>query len=629
MPLAPPPLGYQPPPDPRAAKFAQKKTEWLRTQRNRFGEKRKGGFVETQKADMPPEHLRKIVKDIGDVSQKKFSSDKRSYLGALKFMPHAVLKLLENMPMPWESSREVKVLYHVNGCLTLVNETPRVIEPVFHAQWATMWVCMRREKADRRHFKRMRFPPFDDEEPPLSWSENIEDVEPLEPIQMELDESEDAPVYEWFYDHRPLLDTPHVNGSGYKEWNLTLPQMATLYRLSHQLLSDVVDNNYFHMFDLNSFLTAKALNVAIPGGPRFEPLYKDIDPNDEDFGEFNAIDRIIFRSPIRTEYRVAFPYLYNSLPRSVKISWYSHPQVVYIRSEDPNLPAFYFDPVINPISSRSVAPQNITVSHEDEIFGPGNNEDGDFVLPEGMEPFLADEELYTSETASAIALWWAPYPFDRRSGRMVRAQDVALVKQWYLEHCPQGQPVKVRVSYQKLLKTYVLNELHKKKPKAQNKQQLLKTLKATKFFQQTTIDWVEAGLQVCRQGFNMLNLLIHRKNLTYLHLDYNFNLKPVKTLTTKERKKSRFGNAFHLMREILRLTKLIVDAQVQYRLGNIDAFQLADGILYAFNHVGQLTGMYRYKYKLMHQIRSCKDLKHLIYYRFNSGPFLCVVSYLY
>ena len=575
--------------------------------------------METQKADMPPEHLRKIVKDIGDVSQKKFSSDKRSYLGALKFMPHAVLKLLENMPMPWESSREVKVLYHVNGCLTMVNETPRVIEPVFHAQWATMWVCMRREKSDRRHFKRMRFPPFDDEEPPLSWSENIEDVEPLEPIQMELDEAEDGPVLDWFYEHRPLLDTPHVNGPSYKEWNLSLPQMATLYRLSHQLLSDLVDKNYFHMFDLPSFETAKALNVAIPGGPRFEPLYKDVDPNDEDFGEFNAIDRIIFRAPIRTEYRVAFPFLYNSLPRSVKLSWYSHPQVVYVRAEDPSLPAFYFDPVINPISSRAVAPKNLTVSHEDEIFGEGS-EDEEFALPGNMEPFLADEELYTSETASAIALWWAPYPFDRRSGKMVRAQDVPLVKQWYLEHCPQGQPVKVRVSYQKLLKTYVLNELHKKRPKAQNKQNLMKSLKSTKFFQQTTIDWVEAGLQVCRQGFNMLNLLIHRKNLTYLHLDYNFNLKPVKTLTTKERKKSRFGNAFHLMREILRLTKLIVDAQVQYRLGNIDAFQLADGILYAFNHVGQLTGMYRYKYKLMHQIRSCKDLKHLIYYRFNSGP---------
>lgn len=619
MPMAPPPPGYQPPADPTVAKFAQKKTEWLRTQRNRFGEKRKAGFVESQKADMPPEHLRKIVRDIGDVSQKKFTSEKRSYLGALKFMPHAVLKLLENMPMPWESTKDVKVLYHVNGCLTLVNETPRVIEPVFHAQWATMWVCMRREKSDRRHFKRMRFPPFDDEEPPLSWSENIEDVEPLEPIQMELDEAEDGPVFDWFYDHRPLLDTHHVNGPSYRKWNLELPQMATLHRLSHQLLSDVVDQNYFHMFDLNSFFTAKALNVAIPGGPRFEPLYKDIDPNDEDFSEFNAIDRIIFRAPIRTEYRVAYPFLYNTLPRSVKVSWYSHPQVVYARTDDPNLPAFYFDPVINPISSRSVAPKNITVSHEDEVFGPGEFED-DFELPPEAEPFFADEDLYTPETASAIALWWAPHPFNKRSGKMVRAQDVPLVKQWYLEHCPQGQPVKVRVSYQKLLKTYVLNELHQSKPKAQSKQDLLKTLKSTKFFQQTTIDWVEAGLQVCRQGFNMLNLLIHRKNLTYLHLDYNFNLKPVKTLTTKERKKSRFGNAFHLMREILRLTKLIVDAQVQYRLGNIDAFQLADGILYAFNHVGQLTGMYRYKYKLMHQIRSCKDLKHLIYYRFNSGP---------
>ncbi|KAJ3948708.1 pre-mRNA-splicing factor 8 [Colletotrichum tropicale] len=621
---APPPPGYRPPTDPQIAKFAQKKKEWLRNQRNRFGEKRKGGFVETQKADMPPEHLRKIVKDIGDVSQKKYTSDKRSYLGALKFMPHAVMKLLENMPMPWESAREVKVLYHVNGCLTLVNEIPRVIEPVFFAQWAMMWTFMRKEKADRQLFKRMRFPPFDDEEPPLSWSENIEDVEPLEPIQMELNEDEDAAVYEWFYDHRPLLDTPHVNGPSYRSWNLSLQQMATLFRLSRPLISDVVDKNYFYLFDRKSFLTGKALNVALPGGPRFEPLYKDIDPNDEDFGEFNAIDRIIFRNAMRTEFRVAYPYLYNSLPRSVHLAWHSHPQVVFERSDNPDLPAFHFDRRIHPISSRAVAPKNLTVSHEDEIFGPDSNgepEDEAFELPADFEPFLDEEDLSNEDTASAIELWWAPFPFDRRSGKMVRAQDVPLIKQWYLEHPPSDKPpVKVRVSYQKLLKNFVLNELHKKKPKAQQNQNLMRNLKQTKFFQQTTIDWVEAGLQVCRQGFNMLNLLIHRKNLTYLHLDYNFNLKPVKTLTTKERKKSRFGNAFHLMREILRLTKLIVDAQVQYRLGNIDAFQLADGILYAFNHVGQLTGMYRYKYKLMHQIRSCKDLKHLIYYRFNSAP---------
>ena len=368
--------GYQALRHPQAEKLDQKKKAWLRIQKLRFGEKRKAGFVETQKADMPIGHLRKVFKDIGDVSQKKFSSDKRSYLGALKYMPHAVLKLLENMPMPWEARKDVKVLYHVNGGLTIVNEVPRVIEPVFHAQWATMWVSMRREKSDRRHFKRMRFPPFDDEEPPMSYTENLEDVEPLEPIQMELDEDEDAPVIEWLYEDRPLSDTEHVNGPSYKTWNLTLPQMATLHRLSNQLLSDVVDKNYFHMFDMNSFLTAKALNVAIPSGPRFEPLYKDIDPNDEDFGEFNAIDRIIFRQPLRTEYRVAFPFLFNSLPRSVQVSWYSHPPMVYVRAEDPHLPAFYFDPVINPISSRAVSAKNVTVSHEDHIFGQENEDDG-------------------------------------------------------------------------------------------------------------------------------------------------------------------------------------------------------------------------------------------------------------
>jgi len=50
-----------------------------------------------------------------------------------------------------------------------------------------------------------------------------------------------------------------------------------------------------------------------------------------------------------------------------------------------------------------------------------------------------------------------------------RALDVPLVKTWYREHVPAGQPVKVRVSYQKLLKYYVLNSLRHKPPKAQKK----------------------------------------------------------------------------------------------------------------------------------------------------------------
>ena len=104
------------------------------------------------------------------------------------------------------------------------------------------------------------------------------DVEPLEPIAMELDEEDDAAVRtqrrhwtstrrrgddgvlamprwrrrdhvrastrlasdcicatqvcDWFYDPKPLEYTDHVNGSSYKRWTLTVPIMATLYRLA-------------------------------------------------------------------------------------------------------------------------------------------------------------------------------------------------------------------------------------------------------------------------------------------------------------------------------------------------------------------------------------------------------------
>ena len=69
--------------------------------------------------------------------------------------------------------KEVKVLYHITGAISFVDEVPLVIEPVYIAQWGTMWIMMRREKRDRRHFKRMRFPPFDDEEPPLDYADNL------------------------------------------------------------------------------------------------------------------------------------------------------------------------------------------------------------------------------------------------------------------------------------------------------------------------------------------------------------------------------------------------------------------------------------------------------------------------
>ena len=118
---------------------------------------------------------------------------------------------------------------------------------------------MRKEKRDRRNFKRMRFPPFDDEEPPLDYGDNILDVEPTDAIQMrDLDPEDDAAVIEWLYDHRPLSEEKEfTNGPSYRRWHLSIAIMGNLYRLSNQLLSDIQDQNYFYLFDKKSFLPPK------------------------------------------------------------------------------------------------------------------------------------------------------------------------------------------------------------------------------------------------------------------------------------------------------------------------------------------------------------------------------------
>ncbi|KAJ0680788.1 putative PROCN domain, pre-mRNA-processing-splicing factor 8 [Helianthus annuus] len=142
---------------------------------------------------------------------------------------------------------------------------------------------------------------------------------------------------------------------------------------------------------------------------------------------------------------------------------------MYIKAEDPELPLFYNDPLIHPISSAG-----------------------------GCGALAYSTPFYTDTTAVGISLLLAPSPFNMRPGRMRRAEDIPLVSKWYKEHCPLAYPVKVRVSYQKLLKCFVLNELHYKPPKAQNKKHLFHSLQATKFFQTTELDWAEAGLQVCK-----------------------------------------------------------------------------------------------------------------------------------
>lgn len=63
-----------------------------------------------------------------------------------------------------------------------------------------------------------------------------------------------------------------------------------------------------------------------------------------------------------------------------------------------------------------------------------------------------------------------------------------------------------------------------------------------------------------------------------------------------------------------------MDANIQFRLGNVNAFQLADGLQYTLSHIEQLSGRYHYEYWIMWQIRMCKYLKHWTYWCFYIRP---------
>ena len=107
--------------------------------------------------------------------------------------------------------------------------------------------------------------------------------------------------------------------------------------------------------------------------------------------------------------QVAFPYLYNNRPRKVQLSTYHYPMVTYIKTEDPDLPAFYFDPLIHPIPPHQSTGEKYESWEIDD-----STEEDDFELPEGVDPFLSSRPVHTETTAAGIALLWAPRPFDLR-----------------------------------------------------------------------------------------------------------------------------------------------------------------------------------------------------------------------
>lgn len=615
----------------------------------------RGAFhAAAQKDPVPPEYIRKVVKEMGDLSGPRFQSTRKLAVGVLQYIPLALYKLLENMPMPWEEAKYVDVVYHVGGVLSIVKDTPTVAEPVYVAQWGSVWTKMRAHKVEvfqgGGSFMRA-IHKGDEKEPPIDYGDYLMDRDPPPPLYDDLDEDEDGAIMDWFYDPFPRLVLPNqIRGPRRpKGYYFTLETLETLFRHASSILPQLDDKNYFYLWDIKSFYTAKAMHLSIPRGPKFEApdALRAIKENDEDWTEINDLRRIIHRDNPRkprftmlTERQIAFPFLYGTVTKDVRsLGVYHFPASSRVENDDPELPCFSFHPSLHPIKgvekkfSESAArnPQEVTLCSSS--MRSAEEIDLNSEIPADFQPFLANLPLeMENDTKSAFTLLYGAEPFNQFEGGMKRRIDVPLCDKWYQDPpdlLTSDNRDKILRSYTQLLRHHVKRSLHRDVIKARKEAKgddyygvgpsRLDRLSNLKHFATTKMEWLEAALQLMRQGHNILVQVINLKCLPYVHIDYNFEAKPTRTLTTKEIKKSRLGPAFHMIRELLGFIKRLVDMHVMFRLGRSDAAQLSDAVHYLFTHVGSLTGIYRYKLRAMRQIKRSRDIKHMLYSKFNVG----------
>jgi pre-mRNA-processing factor 8 len=588
-------------------------------------------------------------------------------LNALRYLPHAVFKWLEHMPPPWEPARFVSVIFHHSGALVFVKGVHREPEVLYRAYWACWCAhldkCWQRsqraasEQTDgtrptKRVFLRLRLPAFDDEEPPLSFRELVYPRSVPNPFQ---NDEEAIQAWQRLRQLGRALYRPEARVELYRR---TLPWVASPNDMDP---SQFYLRNRLTLRRMYRLRRVRNRDIITIQRNEIMPSISDI-LEVHDWDEFTELSEYLAHSKEQpaTELSLAYPYLYDAfderIPNPEQPDWHYHaPRPIMWAPTAPHFQwpfAWCWQPTLAPLHrcQWSLSPELPANSREPHrLQHPSNRSVARsvrFCLSGGA--LLADLDLtpYGTRVQAWLDLLYAPRAYQAPSAlEQKRAQDISLEKDlfWRSRRGHYTRPKSVAAAANLLqqglrqadacrVRCLRKQRRGRKRPRTvsdsdpaagnQRRLDLLQTLSQSGFFYRTEMDWLEVGLLLCRAARSMFLAILKRKRFSFLSIDYNFQLQPSRTLTTKERKQARFGNAFHLMRELMRMVKLIVDVHLRYRAGlGADAIQLADSIMYLGSHLGELTGIYRYKYRLMRQIRATKDLKHLIYQRFRwSGP---------
>ncbi|EHY66880.1 hypothetical protein NERG_00520 [Nematocida ausubeli] len=129
---------------------------------------------------------------------------------------------------------------------------------------------------------------------------------------------------------------------------------------------------------------------------------------------------------------------------------------------------------------------------------------------------------------------------------------------------------------------------------------------------ESTMEWSKFARLYVHHGRNILNYVITERKIKYLNISDNYALERKRVLTTKEKKKSRMGQTFHIVQELFKLLSRIVWIIEKKNSKEITLHQSLQYLFQEFTQIGINTAIYRYKYSTIKQISEMSKIARIL-----------------
>lgn len=128
------------------------------------------------------------------------------------------------------------------------------------------------------------------------------------------------------------------------------------------------------------------------------------------------------------------------------------------------------------------------------------------------------------------------------------------------------------------------------------------------------IGWIKFARMYLEAGRKFLMYVIKERKIGYIEISGKYTVDKRRALKTKEKKKSRLGQTFHVVKELFKLLARVVGIVEKKSRNEISVEDSMEALFREFSRVGINTGIYRYKYSTVRQIaqtaRISKILRH-------------------